>query len=91
MKRRGGGVEHLSFGEKDCRNFITKSRHIRLGTRVAGAFCDYFKMMQVINNDFYFAIDFDDGCRLRNVFWADARSRASYEDFGMWLHLTRPT
>jgi hypothetical protein len=38
--------------------------------------------MQAINNDFYFAIDFDDDCRLKNVFWADARSRASYEDFG---------
>jgi hypothetical protein len=77
-----GGYEHLEFGEKDCRNFIAKSRHLRLGTGGAGALCDYFKRMQAINNNFYFAIDFDDDCRLRNVFWADARSRVSYEDFG---------
>jgi hypothetical protein len=25
-------------------------------------------------------MDFDDDCRLKNVFWVDARSRASYED-----------
>jgi hypothetical protein len=38
--------------------------------------------MQSINDDFYFAIDFDDDGRLKNVFWADARSRTAYEDFG---------
>ena len=27
-------------------------------------------------------MDLDDECRLRNVFWADARSRAAYEYFG---------
>jgi hypothetical protein len=27
-------------------------------------------------------MDMDDECRLKNVFWADARSRASNEDFG---------
>jgi hypothetical protein len=27
-------------------------------------------------------MDLDNDCRLRNVFWVDARSRASYEDFG---------
>jgi hypothetical protein len=24
---------NLAFGEKDCRNFIAKERHLRLGTR----------------------------------------------------------
>jgi hypothetical protein len=38
--------------------------------------------MQGMNDRFYFMIDLDDESRLRNVFWADARSRASYEDFG---------
>jgi hypothetical protein len=26
-------------------------------------------------------IDIDDECKLRNVFWADVRSRTTYEDF----------
>jgi hypothetical protein len=77
-----GGYENLTFGEKDCRNFIAKSRRLRLGTGGAEALCGYFKRMQAINDSFYFAMDFDDDCRLKNVFWADARSRASYEDFG---------
>jgi hypothetical protein len=38
--------------------------------------------MQSINDGFYFAIDFDDDGRLENIFWADARNRVAYEDFG---------
>jgi len=38
--------------------------------------------MQAMNNGFYAVMDLDDESRLRNVFWADARSRASYESFG---------
>ena len=38
--------------------------------------------MQAINDGFYFAMDFDDDCRLKNVFLVDTRSRAAYEDFG---------
>jgi len=38
--------------------------------------------MRKANDDFYFDIDTDDECRMKNVFWADTRSRASYEVFG---------
>jgi hypothetical protein len=77
-----GGYENLTFGERECRNYIANSRCLRLGTRGAAALRDYFNRMWKVNDDFYFDIDVDDECRLRNVFWADARSRASYEDFG---------
>jgi hypothetical protein len=77
-----GGYDNLAFGEKDCRNYIAKSRHLRLGTEGVVALRDYFSRMRTENDDFYFQMDLDDECRLKNVFWADARSRASYEDFG---------
>jgi hypothetical protein len=77
-----GGYDNLAYGEKDCRNFIAKSRRLRLGTGGAEALLGYFSRMQEFNDGFYFEMDLDDKCRLRNVFWADARSRASYEDFG---------
>jgi hypothetical protein len=38
--------------------------------------------MRELNDRFYYVIDMDDDSRLQNVFWADARSRASYEYFG---------
>ncbi|KAF5471958.1 hypothetical protein F2P56_008715, partial [Juglans regia] len=77
-----GGFENLEFQEKDCRNYINKARHLRLGKGGGEALSDYFKRMRKMNDGFISVIDVDDELRLRNVFWADARSRAAYEYFG---------
>jgi len=77
-----GGFESLSFGERDCRNYINKARELCLGKGVAQALCDYFSRMQKHNSGFYFVMDMDDDCRLRNIFWADTRSKAVYDFFG---------
>jgi zinc finger SWIM domain-containing protein 3 len=37
--------------------------------------------MQKQNDGFYYVMEMDDECRLRNIFWADARSKAAYEFF----------
>ncbi|XP_042950033.1 protein FAR1-RELATED SEQUENCE 5-like [Carya illinoinensis] len=77
-----GGFENLPFLEKDCRNYIEKARHLRLGAGGAGALRDYFMRMQFKNNGFFALMDLDDDGRLKNVFWADPRSRAAYKYFG---------
>ncbi|XP_045809922.1 protein FAR-RED IMPAIRED RESPONSE 1-like [Trifolium pratense] len=76
------GYENLTFGEKDCRNYIDKVRRLRLGRGDADAIQNYFVKIQKQNSEFYYVIDIDDDGRLRNVFWADARCRAAYEYFG---------
>ncbi|XP_062155312.1 protein FAR-RED IMPAIRED RESPONSE 1-like [Alnus glutinosa] len=70
-----GGYENLTFGEKECRNYIANSRRLRLGTGGATALRDYFDRMQKVDSDFYFEMDVDDEFRLKNVFWADARKK----------------
>ncbi|XP_042940562.1 protein FAR1-RELATED SEQUENCE 5-like [Carya illinoinensis] len=77
-----GGYENLQFQEKDCRNYIDKARHLRLGKGGGDALNQYFKRMRDKNDGFVSVMDVDDEGRLRNVFWADARSRAAYEYFG---------
>ncbi|XP_042939228.1 protein FAR1-RELATED SEQUENCE 5-like isoform X2 [Carya illinoinensis] len=77
-----GGFENLPFLEKDCRNYIEKARHLRLGAGGAGALRDYFLRMQYKNHGFFALMDLDDDGRLKNVFWADPRSRAAYKYFG---------
>ncbi|KAF5482418.1 hypothetical protein F2P56_002991 [Juglans regia] len=77
-----GGFENLPFLEKDCRNYIDKARHLRLGAGGAGALRDYFLRMQYKNPGFFYMMDIDDEGRLKNVFWADPRSRTAYQDFG---------
>ncbi|XP_042950283.1 protein FAR-RED IMPAIRED RESPONSE 1-like [Carya illinoinensis] len=68
--------------KKDCRNYIDKAKHLRLGAGGAGALQDYFARMQYKNPKFFALMDLDDDGRLKNVFWADPRSRAAYQDFG---------
>ncbi|XP_035545171.1 protein FAR-RED IMPAIRED RESPONSE 1-like [Juglans regia] len=77
-----GGFENLPFLEKDCRNYIDKARHLRLGAGGAGALRDYFLKMQYKNNGFFALMDLSDDGRLKNIFWADPRSRAAYQYFG---------
>ncbi|KAK1589558.1 hypothetical protein Q3G72_035271 [Acer saccharum] len=77
-----GGFENLPFLEKDCRNYIDKARHLRLGAGGAGALREYFLRMQYKNPGFFALMDLDDDGRLKNVFWADPRSRAAYQYFG---------
>ena len=38
--------------------------------------------MQAHSEKFFYVIDVDEEFRIRNLFWADARSRAMYESFG---------
>ncbi|XP_040988917.1 protein FAR1-RELATED SEQUENCE 5-like [Juglans microcarpa x Juglans regia] len=76
------GFENISFGEKDCRNYIDKARHLRLGKGGAQALFEYFRMMQYKNDGFFNLMKLDDDDRLKSVFWADARSRGAYNYFG---------
>ncbi|XP_042979899.1 protein FAR1-RELATED SEQUENCE 5-like [Carya illinoinensis] len=82
LVQEAGGFENLPFNEKACRNYIDKARHLRLGKGGAGALREYFARMQYKNDGFFSLMDMDDDERLRNVFWADARSRAAYKYFG---------
>ncbi|XP_018810009.2 protein FAR1-RELATED SEQUENCE 5-like isoform X1 [Juglans regia] len=77
-----GGYDNLPFVEKDARNYIDKARHLRLGKGGADALRGYFERMQYKNDGFYSLMDLDDEGRLKNVFWADARSRSAYGYFG---------
>ncbi|KAF5454711.1 hypothetical protein F2P56_024357 [Juglans regia] len=77
-----GGYENCAFGENECRKYIDKARLLRLGVGGGVALCNYFEDMQKRNPEFYYKIDVDNEMRLKNVFWADARSRVVYESFG---------
>lgn len=77
-----GAHEELPFQEKDCRNYVNKVRNMRLGEGDAISILNYFLKMQTNDPNFFFTIDKDEDDRLKNVFWADARSRAAFKEFG---------
>ncbi|CAL9012831.1 unnamed protein product, partial [Prunus brigantina] len=82
MVVEAGGPENVPFMENDCRNYINKVRRLQLREGVATAIQKYFFKMQAQNANFFYAIDPDESGWLRNVFWANSRSRATYEEFG---------
>ncbi|XP_042965978.1 protein FAR-RED IMPAIRED RESPONSE 1-like [Carya illinoinensis] len=77
-----GGYENVPLGEKECRNYIDKARRLCLGVGGGVALCNYFEDMQKRIQEFYYRIDVDSEMWLKNIFWADPRSRAAYESFG---------
>ena len=82
LQIEAGGRDKLPYLSKDCRNYLDKQRRLRLVEGDAEAMHRYFMKMKADNSDFFFAMDLDDKGRLRNVFWADARSRAACKEFG---------
>ncbi|XP_057493205.1 protein FAR-RED IMPAIRED RESPONSE 1-like [Actinidia eriantha] len=81
LQIEAGGHDKLPYLKKDCRNYLDKQRQLRLVEGDAEAMHRYFMKMKADNSDFFFALDLDDKGRLRNVFWADARSRAACKEF----------
>ncbi|WOK95268.1 protein FAR1-RELATED SEQUENCE 6 isoform X1 [Canna indica] len=79
---QAGDYENASTLEKECKNSLEKPRQFWLSVGDAEAIFDYFIRMKSKNSSFFYAMDIDEESRIKNVFWADARSRAAYEEFG---------
>ncbi|XP_022854679.1 protein FAR1-RELATED SEQUENCE 5-like [Olea europaea var. sylvestris] len=77
-----GGGENMTYVKKDCRNYIEQVRQLRIGEGDAAAIQSYFSKIQAQCSEFYFSMDLDEELRLKNVFWADNRSRQAYKEFG---------
>ncbi|CAL5396933.1 unnamed protein product [Camellia sinensis] len=77
-----GEYEELTFDERDVRNHIENARRLGLRLGDTESIALYFHKMQQQNSNFYSTIDLDEDGRMRNLFWADARSRADYKAFG---------
>ncbi|WCJ19052.1 FAR1-related sequence 3 [Euphorbia peplus] len=63
-------------------NYVRPPSRKRTLGRDAQNLLNYFQKMQAENPGFYYAIQLNDDNRMTNVFWADARSRMAYDQFG---------
>lgn len=78
---KGGGFENPQLGENECTDNSKEETWLKFSAEDTHVLYRYFFRMQSKNPNFFYAMDFDENSRLRNVFWADARSRAAYESF----------
>ncbi|KAG6401948.1 hypothetical protein SASPL_138816 [Salvia splendens] len=63
------------------RNTMDNSKHLILKEGDSLAAYNYFCRMKLTNPNFFYLVDLDDDGRLKNLFWADARSRIAYNYF----------
>ena len=61
---------------------MDKVKHLELGKEDVVAMNKYFLKMQVDNSNFFYTMDFTKDGQLKNVFWANAKSREAFEEFG---------
>ncbi|GLU09166.1 hypothetical protein SLE2022_260400 [Rubroshorea leprosula] len=76
-----GGYENMGFSERDCRNYLDQQRRLRIAEGDGEAVCRYFEVMKFQSPNFYSKIAVDSERRVTNLFWADGRTRATYEYF----------
>ncbi|XP_077229866.1 protein FAR1-RELATED SEQUENCE 6-like [Tasmannia lanceolata] len=74
-------VANVGIREKDIGNIIDEQRRLAL-KEDARAIHDHFNRMQTKDPYFFYAVDISDDGHLKNIFWADAHARASYNYFG---------
>lgn len=73
--------DNTCYGKENLLEHIQPRRQPHLECCDIEAMHDFFSQMQHKNSNFFYMMDFDDNCRLKCVFWADARNRAMYEAF----------
>ncbi|CAI0394487.1 unnamed protein product [Linum tenue] len=74
-----GGQTGLSA--REVKTFPELPNQLNLKKGDAQAIYNYFCRMQLTNPSFFYSMDLNDEGHLRNVFWIDARSRASCSYF----------
>nr|XP_040245401.1 protein FAR1-RELATED SEQUENCE 5-like [Aegilops tauschii subsp. strangulata] len=76
-----GGLQYMGHTSRDWVNKKQKFAREESQDDVK-KLLDFFEMMQKINPEFFYDYDVDADNRVRNVFWANASCKGSYEDFG---------
>ncbi|KAL5701415.1 hypothetical protein ACHQM5_026753 [Ranunculus cassubicifolius] len=81
IAKHSGGIKSVNFTEKDCKNLIQKEKRESFSVGDAQAIYEFFEKSKKSDPGFFYDMELEDG-KLRNVFWIDARSRMSYDQYG---------
>lgn len=76
------GDGNADVDEGEFGNNVDHSNQLRFKEGDAQAVHNYFCSSQLMNPNFFYSIDLNEKGCLRNVFWADARSRVAFGYFG---------
>lgn len=75
------GQNGYSKFEESCDTNFDNFKYLELREGDANAIYNYFCRMKLTNPNFFYLFDIDDDGHLKNLFWADSRSRVAYNYF----------
>ncbi|KAG2637081.1 protein FAR1-RELATED SEQUENCE 6-like [Panicum virgatum] len=82
LSSRGGDTAVTSSALIEFKTKIDRNRKLKLAEGDLEALLGFLNKMQDQNPCFFYSLDMNEQGQLRNVFWADAKSRSSYNYFG---------
>uniref|UniRef100_A0A0A9DMK7 Protein FAR1-RELATED SEQUENCE n=1 Tax=Arundo donax TaxID=35708 RepID=A0A0A9DMK7_ARUDO len=82
LSSRDGDNGRALSTQIEFRTKIDRNRKLKLVEGDLEALLGFFNKMQDQNPCFFYSLDMNEQGQLRNVFWADAKSRSSYNYFG---------
>nr|CAD1827364.1 unnamed protein product [Ananas comosus var. bracteatus] len=82
LRALAAGDDNSVIRERDWMNSTEEAHCLKLTKEDLEALNFFFRRMQTRNSNFFYLMDMDSECRIKNVFWADGRSRSAYHYFG---------
>ncbi|XP_077248306.1 protein FAR-RED IMPAIRED RESPONSE 1-like isoform X2 [Tasmannia lanceolata] len=82
LGKQPDGSRNTKLTEKDTGNNSDEEQGKLLAAGDVEAIHEHFMDMQLLNPTFFYALELDEEQHLRNVFWADSKSRMAYTYFG---------
>lgn len=76
------GIQNMPVTKKDMRHLAQQDKRLRMEGGDVNVMMNYFEGMQRDNQNFFHAKRLDENGYMKDVIWADARSRVAYEEFG---------
>ncbi|KAK4484336.1 hypothetical protein RD792_006913 [Penstemon davidsonii] len=65
----------------DTRSPFEKGKNMTIDAGEANVLLEFFIHMQILNSNFFYAVDVGEDQRLKNLLWVDAKSRHDYPNF----------
>ncbi|KAJ6967449.1 far-red impaired responsive family protein [Populus alba x Populus x berolinensis] len=81
MAQQFAEYKNVAGLKNDPKNSFDKGRNLGLEAGETKILFDFFTKMQNMNSNFFYAVDLGEDQRLKNLFWADAKSRHDYGNF----------
>ncbi|CAF1931318.1 hypothetical protein Bca4012_073245 [Brassica carinata] len=67
--------------KSESKTSFEKGRSLSVETGDFKVLLEFLSRMQILNSNFFYAVDLGDDHRVKNVFWVDAKSRVNYGSF----------